>query len=106
MAHYYAGFDRLMAVWEELLPRRVCQVQYEALVADQETESRRMFAHCGLEWTDEALSFHTNTAAVATPSAAQVRRPIYADSVAKWRLYEEALAPVKAFFDAQGIATT
>ncbi len=106
IAHYYARFDRLMAFWEQLLPGRVCQVQYEALVADQETESRRLFAHCGLEWTDAALAFHTNTAAVATPSAAQVRRPIYADSVAKWRLYEDALAPVKAFFDAQGIATT
>jgi len=105
IAHYYARFDRLMAFWEALLPGRVCQVQYEALVADQEAESRRLFAHCGLEWTDAALAFHTNTAAVATPSAAQVRRPIYADSVAKWRQYESALAPVKAFFDAQGIAT-
>ncbi len=106
IAHYYVRFDRLMAFWEQLLPGRVCEVQYEALVADQETESRRLFAHCGLEWTDAALAFHTNTAAVATPSAAQVRRPIYADSVAKWRLYEDALAPVRAFFEAQGIATT
>jgi hypothetical protein len=95
-----------MAFWEQLLPGRVCQVQYETLVADQESESRRLFAHCGLEWTAAALAFHTNTAAVATPSAAQVRRPIYADSVAKWRQYEDALAPVQVFFDAQGIATT
>nr|WP_295530078.1 tetratricopeptide repeat-containing sulfotransferase family protein [Novosphingobium sp. Chol11] len=106
IAHYYARFDRLMAFWEHLLPGRVCQVQYEALVADQEAESRRLYAHCGLEWTDAALAFHTNTAAVATPSAAQVRRPIYADSVAKWRHHEAALAPVQAFFDAQGIAST
>jgi tetratricopeptide (TPR) repeat protein len=103
-ARYYARFDRLMAFWEQLLPGRVLQLGYEALVADQEAESRRLFAHCGLEWTDAALDFHTNTAAVATPSAAQVRRPMYRDSVERWRAHEVALAPVRAFFAEAGIA--
>jgi len=105
-ARYYARFHRLMQLWVQLFPGRILEVQYESLVADQEAESRRLFAHCGLAWTDAALAFHTNTAAVATPSAAQVRRPIYADSVAKWRHHEQALAPVQGFFEAQGIATT
>jgi tetratricopeptide (TPR) repeat protein len=103
-ARYYARFDRLMAFWESLMPGRVLQIQYETLVADQEAESRRLLAHCGLEWTDAALEFHTNTAAVATPSAAQVRRPMYSDSVARWRAHEAALAPVQAFFAEAGIA--
>jgi hypothetical protein len=105
-ARYYARFDRLIGLWTRLFPGRVLEVHYEALVADQEAQSRMMYAHCGLAWTEEALAFHTNTDAVATPSAAQVRRPIYADSIAKWRLHKEALAPAQAFFDAQGIATT
>ena len=104
-ARYYARFDRLMAVWDGLLPGRILQLQYEALVANQEAESRRLFAHCGLEWTDAALAFHTNGAAVATPSAAQVRRPMYRDSVERWRAHEAALAPVQAFFAGAGIAT-
>jgi tetratricopeptide (TPR) repeat protein len=103
-ARYYARFDRLMAFWEALLPGRVLQLQYEALVADQEAESRQLFDHCRLDWTDAALAFHTNTAAVATPSAAQVRRPMYKDSVARWRAHEDALAPVQAFFAKAGIA--
>lgn len=103
-ARYFARFDRLMAFWEALLPGRVLQLRYEELVADQEGESRRLFAHCGIDWTDAALDFHTNAAAVATPSAAQVRRPIYRDSVERWRAHETALAPVRAFFDSAGIA--
>lgn len=103
-ARYYASFDRLMAFWEQLLPGRVLQLQYEELVAEQEAESRRLFAHCGLEWTDAALDFHTNAAAVATPSAAQVRRPMYRDSVARWRAHASGLAPVQAFFAEAGIA--
>ena len=102
-ARYYARFDRLMAFWETLLPGRVMQLQYETLVADQETESRRLFAHCGLTWTEAALDFHTNSAAVATPSAAQVRRPMYRDSVARWRAHATALAPVTALFAQAGI---
>lgn len=103
-ARYYARFDRLMAFWERLLPGRVLQLSYEALVADQEAESRRLFAHCGLAWTDAALAFHTNSAAVATPSAAQVRRPMYRDSVDRWRAHADAMAPVAAFFAGAGIA--
>lgn len=103
-ARYYLRFDRLMRLWDELLPGRVLQLQYEALVADQEGQSRRLFAHCGLEWTDAALAFHTNSAAVATPSAAQVRRPIYRDAVARWRAHEAALAPVAALFAEAGLS--
>jgi Flp pilus assembly protein TadD len=103
-ARYYARFDRLMAFWDQLFPGRILQLSYEALVADQDSESRRLYDHCGLEWTDAALAFHTQTSAVATPSAAQVRRPIYSDSVARWRVHAEALAPARSFLEAQGIA--
>jgi hypothetical protein len=103
-ARYYARFDRLMALWESLWPGRVLQLSYEALVADQETQTRRLLDHCGLAWDDACLSFHENKAAVATPSAAQVRRPINADSVDKWRAYAEVLSPARAFLEAQGIA--
>ncbi|MFT4025575.1 MAG: sulfotransferase [Novosphingobium sp.] len=104
IAAYYVRFDRLMALWREALPGRVIEVGYEDLVADQEGQTRRMLAHCGLDWADACLSFHTNAAPVSTPSAAQVRRPIYRDSVARWKRHAELLEPVRRFFDAAGIA--
>jgi tetratricopeptide (TPR) repeat protein len=104
IAAYYARFDRLMAFWREALPGRVLELRYEDLVADQEGETRRLLAHCGLEWSDRCLSFHTNAAPVATPSAAQVRQPIYANSVARWKQHAQVLAPVQRFFEAAGIA--
>jgi tetratricopeptide (TPR) repeat protein len=103
IAHYYVRFDRLMALWESLWPGRVLQLSYEALVADQEGQTRRLLDHCGLAWDEACLSFHENIAAVATPSAAQVRRPLNADSVGKWRAHEEALAPALAWLKARGI---
>lgn len=104
IAAYYAGFDRLIALWRRALPGRVLEVQYEALVADQAGETRRLLAHCGLDWSDRCLDFHAQGGAVSTPSAAQVRRPIYRDSVARWRQHADALVPVADFFAMQGIA--
>ena len=104
IAAYYARVDRLMAFWRDALPGRIFELRYEALVDDQEGETRRLLAHCGLEWSDRCLDFHAHAGAVSTPSAAQVRRPIYRDSVARWRAHAPALAEVQAFFAAQGIA--
>src|SRR3546814_8335165 len=59
-ARYYARFDRMMALWEHLFPGRVLQLSYEGLVADQEGQTRRLLAHCGLEW-DEACRSEEHT---------------------------------------------
>ncbi|MEJ6011579.1 tetratricopeptide repeat-containing sulfotransferase family protein [Novosphingobium aquae] len=103
IAAYYVRFDRLMATWRAAFPERLLEVRYEDLVADQEGQTRRLLAHCGLGWSDVCLQFHTNSAPVSTPSAAQVRRPIYADSVARWKRHAAVLEPVRAFFEQAGI---
>jgi tetratricopeptide (TPR) repeat protein len=102
-ARYYARFDRLMSLWRRLFPGRILELDYEALVAEQEQETRRLIAHCGLPWDAACLTPQDNAAAVATPSAAQVRRPVNADAVARWRRHAAALEPVRAWFEAQGI---
>ncbi|MBB3980517.1 tetratricopeptide (TPR) repeat protein [Sphingobium fontiphilum] len=104
IARYYARFDRLMAMWDRLWPGRVLQLSYEGLVADQEGQTRRLLDHCGLDWDDACLSFHRNEAAVATPSAAQVRRPINADAVGRWKAHADALEPARLWLQSQDIA--
>ena len=83
---------------------RLLEVRYEDLVADQEGQTRRILDHCGLPWADECLSFHANSAPVSTPSAAQVRQPIYASSVDRWKRHAAVLEPVQRFFERSGIA--
>lgn len=104
IARYYVRFDRLMAFWREALPGRILELGYEDLVADQEGETRALLAHCDLPWDEACLDFHRNTAPVSTPSAAQVRRPMYKDAVARWKAHQDVLAPVIAYFEAEGIA--
>ena len=101
---YYVAYHGLMEHWRRELPDRILDVDYEALVSDQEVQSRRMIGHCGLEWEEACLDFHKNKSASATASAAQVRQPIYKSSVEKWRHYESELAPLKAILEEAGIA--
>ncbi|AFW02681.1 sulfotransferase [Gluconobacter oxydans] len=103
IAQYYVRFDRLMAFWKKAVPGRILEVRYEDLVEDQERTTRRILEHCSLPWSESCLAFHENASPVSTPSAAQVRRPIYRDALARWRLHEEALAETRAVFEAAGI---
>jgi tetratricopeptide (TPR) repeat protein len=103
IAAYMLAHRRLMDHWRTVLPGRVLDVDYETLVTDQETQSRRIIAHCGLDWQDACLRFHENTSPAATASAAQVRQPIHAKSVGLWRRYGEQLKPLAATLVAGGM---
>lgn len=100
---YYLLFDRLMRHWAKVMPGRILEVGYEALVADQEGETRRVLMHCGLPWNDACLDFHRNPAPVATASAVQVREPVNRRAIGRWKRYERQLQPVRELLEAAGI---
>jgi len=100
---YYLLFDQLMQHWEQVLPGSFLRVDYEALVADQETQSRRLLAHCGLDWEPACLEFERNEAPVATASATQVRQKIYSDATARWKRYANQLQPLRELLETSGI---
>ena len=70
------------------------EVRYEDVVADLETQARRIIAFCGLPWDDRCLEFHPTDRPVRTASASQVRQPIYKSAVGRWRVYEQYLGPL------------
>ena len=94
VAEYYIGYHQLMTHWRRVIPDTILDVSYEKLVTSPATEARRVFDHCGLEWSDNCLDIGQRDTASTTASAAQVRRPIYSTSVDLWRQYEGPLAPV------------
>ena len=103
-ARFYLAFDGLVAHWRETLPAdRLLEVSYEDVVADQEGQARALLAWLDLSWTDAALTFHENAAPVATASAAQVRKPVYASSVGRWKHYGDRLKPLTDILIAGGV---
>ncbi len=94
-AEYYLEYVRIMDHWEDVLPGRILRIDYEDVVADVETEARRMLEYCGLPWDDACLRFHENLRAVNTASAEQVRLPIYRHGMGYWKHYEPWLDDVR-----------
>jgi tetratricopeptide (TPR) repeat protein len=95
VGRYYRDYAALMAHFDSVLPGRVHRVIYERMVADTETEIRRLLAHCGLEYDARCLHFYENDRAVRTASSEQVRSPIFRDAVDHWRHYEPWLGPLR-----------
>ena len=103
LADYYLSYHALMNHWEATLPGRLFHLDYEALVEDLGSVSRRLFDFLGLEWSRRVLSFHEQNTPSLTASLAQIRQPIYASSVGRWRHYERQLAPLKSALEAAGV---
>ena len=95
LGRYYRAYETLMAHWRDALPKEaLLEVQYEDVVADLETQARRIVDHCGLEWDARCLNFHETERPVRTASLAQVRQPIFRESIGRWRAYERFLGPL------------
>jgi len=102
IGEYYLQYQRLMDHWEQVLPGRVLTVQYEEVVGNFEAEVRRLLAFAGLPWDAACLRFWESDRPVRTPSAEQVRQPIYGGAVSHFRHYErhlgeliDVIAPVR-----------
>ena len=96
-ATHYAD---LMEVWlrmRELGGFDWIETRYEDIVANLESEGRRVTEFLGLPWHEQQAAFHeTNRKKfVFSPTYNDVTRPVYQRAVGRWKHYEEALAPIQ-----------
>ncbi|MEE8351481.1 MAG: tetratricopeptide repeat protein [Rhodospirillales bacterium] len=94
LGRYYVLYARLMDHWRAVLGGQIFDLDYEALIAEPEPVMRKMLEFCGLGWQDACLDFHKTKRAVRTASAAQVRQPLYASAIKRWKKYEKHLGPL------------
>ena len=72
--------------WEQSFSEQILSIDYESLVQDVEAGSRRIAAHCGLEWEKAMLHPEKNTSPVRTASLNQVREKVHSKSVGQSHL--------------------
>ncbi len=102
LGRYYRAYAKLMDHWRGVMEENfVCEIRYEELVGNFEPQVRRILDFCGLPWDPACLAFHVNQRPVLTASAAQVRQPLYGQSVGRARRYGTLLQPL---YDALGEA--
>lgn len=95
IGRYYRSYLQLMCHWHTVLPGKVHRVQYEEMVNDTENTIRQLLDYCGLPFEQACLEFYNNKRPIKTPSAEQVRQPIYKDAMEQWKNYEKYLQPLK-----------
>jgi len=94
LARFYKSYVGLMDYWHNLFPGKIYDISYEDLTSNQEKETRNLLRYCDLDWDENCLNFYTNTRAVKTASAVQVRNKMYQGSSDVWRQYSEHLKPL------------
>ncbi len=93
---YIGQHDRLMAHWKSALPNKILTVRLSDWVGDFDGTLERVLAHLGLPPDENCARFYEFEGRVRTVSRAQVREPINARGLGRWRAYAPELEPLIA----------
>ncbi len=95
IGQYYSNYLKLMQHWNTVYPGKILTVNYEEVIADTESQVKRILDYCNLDFEEECLTFYKSNRAVATVSSEQVRQPIYKSALNEWENYSAFLDPLK-----------
>jgi tetratricopeptide (TPR) repeat protein len=94
LGRYYGLYVEMMEHWDKVLPISIHHQSYEALVNDQETQTRALLDYVDLPWDPVCLDFQSGERPVFTFSSQQVRQPIFKSSIGRWQKYEPHIQPL------------
>ncbi len=101
IGHFYNEYMRIMRHWKACLCDDIFEVSYEELVENQEQTTRKILDFCGLEFEPSCMEFWKTGRTVLTLSQDQVRKPMYASSVARHAQFGTMLDSLR---DATGLS--
>ncbi|MAI02757.1 MAG: hypothetical protein CMP40_02880 [Rickettsiales bacterium] len=88
---YYRLYENLMEFWKNSLDTKIYDLDYEVLVENQDSETRKLIAFLNLDWDENCLSPHTNSRSISTASNIQVRKKVYQGSSQQWKKFKPFL---------------
>jgi tetratricopeptide (TPR) repeat protein len=92
----YITYLKMVHHFKTVLPGRVFDVSYEALVTSTEKTIKGVIKEIGVEWSSDVLNFYEKNRTVHTHSMSQVRHRVSKSGVGGWRKYAEELKPMIA----------
>jgi len=99
---YIGQHDRLMAHWKQALPNPILEVNLSDWVDDFDATLARVLAHVDLPPDPRCQRFYEADRRVRTVSRAQVRQPVNARGLGRWKPYAQELEPLIAELRASG----
>jgi len=99
LGNYYIDYIRAMNHWHNVYGKDIYTVHYDNVINETEETIRELIDYCELPFEKECLEFYNSSRPVKTPSAEQVRQPIYKSGLNYWKNYEKHLLPLKKIID-------
>ena len=99
LGNYYSDYIRAMNHWHNIYGKDILTVHYDNVINKTEETIRQLIDYCNLPFEQECLEFYKSSRPVKTPSAEQVRQPIYKSGLNYWKNYEKHLLPLKKIID-------
>ena len=100
---YIAEHDRLMAHWRAALPNAILTLALKEWVEDFDGTLRRVLDFIDLPYDPACERFYESESRVMTVSRAQVRQPVNARGLGRWRRYAEQLQPLVVALEEGGV---
>jgi tetratricopeptide (TPR) repeat protein len=101
---YIAQHDRIMAHWREALPNPILTLALDDWVEDFDGTLRRVLDFIDLPYDPACVRFYESDARVLTVSRSQVRQPVNARGLGRWRRYSAQLQPLIEALEEGGVA--
>ena len=99
LGNYYTDYIRTMNHWHNVFGKDIFTVHYDNVINNTEETIKELIDYCELPFEKQCLEFYKSSRPVKTPSAEQVRQPIYKSGLNYWKNYEKHLNPLKKIID-------
>jgi tetratricopeptide (TPR) repeat protein len=98
-------YDQVMQLWskyEEILDLKVHTIKYEEIVNNFDLTIKDLLKFLELDWNNELKEFYKTAekrGIINTPSYNQINKPLYNQSIGRWKNYEDKFSETKKILD-------
>ena len=101
-SNLYDQTMRLFKIYERILDLKLHVVKYEDVINNFEPTIKNLLKFLQVEWTDNLNEFYKsaeNKRIISTPSYDQVNKPLYGQSIERWKNYEDKFFETSKIFE-------
>ena len=92
----------IYSFFEKILNLKLYEVKYEDVINNFQSTIKGLLKFLEIEWTDNLNEFYKtaeNKRIISTPSYDQVNKPLYNQSIGRWKNYEDKFIDTSKIFE-------
>ena len=101
-SNLYDHTMHLFKIYEQILDLKLHIVKYEDVINNFESTIKNLLKFLQVKWTNNLTEFYKtaeNKRIMSTPSYDQVNKPLYNQSIGRWKNYEDKFVETSKIFE-------